>query len=84
MSADGFAVTCLVAVELNAGRAFNQGLKKRLTLDKRQAPDVSAIEMQKVEGVIDESYVALAVGRSLGVGAARQSGFIDAAEFAIV
>ena len=39
--------------------------------------------MQEIEGVIDEMHAALAVGRRLGVGEARQSGFVNAAEFAI-
>ena len=39
--------------------------------------------MQKIEGVVDEPNLALAVGRGLGVGEARQSGVVDAAELAV-
>jgi hypothetical protein len=39
--------------------------------------------VQEIEGVIDEPNPALAIGRSLGVGEARRSSFIDAAEFAV-
>jgi hypothetical protein len=37
----------------------------RLALDKRQARDVSTIEMQEDEGVVDKEHAALAVGRHL-------------------
>ena len=39
--------------------------------------------MQEIERVIDETHAALAVGRRLGVGEARQAGLVDAAEFAV-
>ena len=39
--------------------------------------------MQEIESVIDELHIALAVGRRLGMGEARQSSLIDAAEFAV-
>ena len=39
--------------------------------------------MQKIESVIDEVHAALAVGRRLGLREARQSGVVDAAEFAV-
>ena len=41
------------------------------------------VEMQEIEGVIDEPHAALAVCRRLGMGEARQSGVVDAAEFAV-
>ena len=39
--------------------------------------------MQEIECVIDEPHLALTVSRRLGVREARQSGVVDAAEFAI-
>ena len=39
--------------------------------------------MQEIERVIDEVHATLAVGCGLGLGEARQSGVIDAAEFAV-
>jgi hypothetical protein len=46
-------------------------------------PEVPAVKVQEIEGVVDESHPALAVGRRLGVGKARQSDLVDAAELAI-
>jgi hypothetical protein len=47
-------------------------------------PDTSqAANMQEIEGVINEVYAALAVGRSLSAGEARQSGFVDAAQLTV-
>ena len=83
MLQDEFAVARLMAVELKAGLVCDQRLKQRLALDERQARDVPAVEVQEIEGVIDELHAALAVGRRLGMGEARQSGVIDAAEFAV-
>jgi hypothetical protein len=60
-----------MAVELNAGLVCDQRLKKRLALDERQARDVPAVEVQEIEGVIDEPHSALAVGGRLGVREAR-------------
>jgi hypothetical protein len=80
---DQFAVTRLMAVELKAGLVCDQRLKKRLPLDKLKVRDVLTVEMQEIESVIDEPHPALAVGRSLGMGEARQSGVVDAAEFAV-
>ena len=39
--------------------------------------------MQEIESVIDEMHAALAVGRRLRLREARQSGVVDAAEFAV-
>jgi hypothetical protein len=47
------------------------------------SPETPAIEVQEIEDVIDEPHLALAVGRRLGVGEARQSSLIDAAGFAV-
>ncbi len=72
-----------MAVELNARLASDQGLEKRFALDEVQPRNVLAINMQEIEGVIDEPNVALAVGRSLGLGEAWQSGVIDPTELAV-
>jgi hypothetical protein len=39
--------------------------------------------MQEVEGIVDESRAALAVGRCLRLGEARQTGLVKAAELAV-
>jgi hypothetical protein len=39
--------------------------------------------MQKIESAVDELHAALAIGGRLGVGEARQSGVVDAAELAV-
>ena len=83
MLQDEFAVAGVMAVELKAGLVCDQRLKQRLALDERKARDVPTVEMQEIESVIDELHVALAVGRRLGVGEARQSSLVDAAEFAV-
>jgi hypothetical protein len=57
--------------------------RRRLALNERQTRDVPTVEVQEVEGVIDEPHSALAVARSLGMGEARQSGVVNAAEFAV-
>jgi len=54
-----------MAVELNAIRVRNQRIQKGLALDERQAGDVSAIKMQKIERVVDEMDPALAVAGGL-------------------
>jgi hypothetical protein len=51
---DQLSVARLVAIELKAGNRRDQRLKKRLALDERQARDVAAVEMQEIEGEIDE------------------------------
>ena len=83
MLQDEFAVARLMAIVLKAGLVGDQRLQKRLALDERQTRDVPAVEVQEIEGVIDQPHAALAVGRRLGVGEARQSGVVDAAEFAV-
>ena len=83
MLQDELAVAGIVAIELEARLVCDQWLEQLFAPDKREARDVPAGEMQKIEGVIDEMHAALAVGRRLGVGEARQSGFVDAAEFAV-
>ena len=52
MLQDEFAVARLMAVELKAGLVCDQWRKQRLALDERQARDVPAIEMRKIEGII--------------------------------
>ena len=81
--ADEFAIACLMAVELNAGRVRDQRVQQRLALDKRQARDVTAIKMQKIEGVVDEPHGAPAVARGLSLRKARQSIVPDTAQFAV-
>jgi hypothetical protein len=66
-----FAVAGLMAVEPKARLVRDQWLKKRLALDERQTRDVAAVEMQEIEGVINEARPALAVGHGLGIGEAR-------------
>ena len=39
--------------------------------------------MQEIEGVIDEMHAAFAVGSSLGMGEAWQTGVVYSAEFAV-
>ncbi len=73
-TADKLAVTRLVIVELEAGNIRDQGFQKRFALDERKASGVAAVEMEKIENVIDEPHPARAVGRSL-----RQSIIANAA-----
>ena len=61
----------------------DQWLEERLALDELEARDVPAVKMQEIESVIDEVHAALAVGRRLGLGEARQAGVVDAAELAV-
>ena len=49
-------------------------------MSERKDRNVPTLDMQKIEGVIDEMYVALAVRRRLCL---RETLFIDAAEFAV-
>jgi hypothetical protein len=79
---DEFAVARLMAIELKAELARHQRLEQRLALDERQPCGVLAIDVQEVEGVIDERRAALAICRSLGEGEARQSSLVNAAELA--
>ena len=76
---DKLAVTRFVAVELKAGNVRDQRLQKRFALDERQAGGVAAVEMQKVESVVDEPNSALAVARRLSLRKAWQSIVSDAA-----
>ena len=78
-----FTVADLMAIELKAQLVCQQRLQKRLALDELQAGDIPTVEMQKIESVIDELYIALAVGCRLGMGESRQPNLIDAAEFPI-
>jgi hypothetical protein len=80
---DEFAVACFMAVELKTELVRDQGLKQRLALDERKVRDIPIVEMQEIEGVVDELDAAFAVGRRLGLGEARQSCAINAAEFAV-
>jgi hypothetical protein len=68
---DEFSVASLMAIELKAGLACDQGLKKGLALDQLQSRNVPAIKVQEIESVIDEPHFALAVSRRLGLREAR-------------
>ena len=59
MLQDQLAVACVVTIELKAGLADDQRLKKRLALDERKLGDVPICQMQEIESVIDE-WAALA------------------------
>ena len=83
MLEDELAVAGLMAVELKAGLICDQRLKQLLALDKGKRRDIPTVDVQEVEDVIDEPRVALAVGRALRLGEARQSGVVDAAELAV-
>jgi hypothetical protein len=61
---DEFGIAGLMAVELKAWLACDQGLKKGFALDELQARNVLAIKVQEIEGVIDEPHAALAIGRN--------------------
>ena len=63
----------LVVIELDAGNAGDQGSHKRLALNQRQGGDITAVEMQKIERVVDELHSAFAIARGLGLRKARQS-----------
>jgi hypothetical protein len=62
---DEFTVAYVVAVELKAGLTRDQGLKEGFALDEGNRGDIATVEMQEIEGVIDEPHSALAVGRRL-------------------
>ena len=83
MLEDELAIARLVAVELKAELVRDQGLEQRLALDKGQPRGVLAIDVQEVEGVINEPRAALAICRRLSEGEARQSSLVNAAELAI-
>jgi hypothetical protein len=72
-----------VAIELKAGHVCEPRFEKRFALDERQTRDVPCVKVQEIESVVDEPNSALAVARRLGMGKARQSGVVDATEFAI-
>jgi hypothetical protein len=77
------AIPGYVAVELKAGLVREQRLKECLALVERKDRNVPTADMQKIEGVIDEMYVALAVRRRLCLRETRRTRFINAAEFAV-
>ena len=83
MLQDKLTVATLMALELKAWPATDQRLEERLALDEWQSRDVSAIEVQEIEGVIDEPHFAPTIGRRLRLGEAWQSTIIEAAEFAV-
>jgi hypothetical protein len=80
---DELAVSGIVAIELEARLVCHQWLEQLFAPEKREARDVPAGEMQKIEGVIDDLNAALAIARRLGMGEAGQSSVIDATKLAI-
>jgi hypothetical protein len=78
MLQDKFAIAWVVAVELKAGLADDQGLEQRLALGEWHIRDVAAVQMQDVETVVDDMNAALAVACGLGLGEARQAVVVDA------
>ena len=61
MPSDDLALAHLMGIELKAGRPNGQPLQQRLALDERQAGGISTVEMEKIEGVIDEADATVAV-----------------------
>ena len=61
-----------MTIELKTGLVCDQGLKQRLALDERKFRGVPIGQPQEIERVIDEPHFALAVGRRLRLGEARQ------------
>ena len=80
---DELAVARFMAVELKPGLVCEQRLKQFLALDKRKRGNIPTVDMQEVEGIVDEPRAALAVGRGLRLGEARRPGVVNAAEFAV-
>ena len=78
MFADEVAVACLMVIELT-GNVRDQRRQKRLALNQRQTCSVAAVEMQKVESVVNEPNSALAIARRLSLREAWQSIVADAA-----
>ena len=60
MLQDQLAVACVVTIELKAGLADDQRLKKRLPLDEWKLGDVPICQVQEIESVIDDVNAALA------------------------
>ena len=72
-----------MAIELKAGLAHDQRLEQRLALDERQPRDIPAVEMQEIEGVIDECTPRSPSVAAWVLGEARQSGIVDATKLAV-
>jgi len=68
---------------LKAWLVCDQRFKQRLAIGEPKARDVPTLEMQEIESVIDEQRGALAIGRRLRLGEARQTSVVDATEFAV-
>ena len=68
-----------MTVELQAADVGHDRLQERLAFREWQARRVAAVEMQKVEGVKDQTYTPCPVRRRLHLGEARQTVGADAA-----
>jgi hypothetical protein len=80
---DELAVACVMGVEPKARLVREQRLQKRLALDELKIRDVPTVQMQEIEGIIDELHASLAIGGGLGIGKAWQASFVDAAELTV-
>lgn len=54
-----------MVVELKAELVCDERFKKRFAVDGRPRQDIPPIEVQEIEGVVDELHPTLAVARSL-------------------
>jgi hypothetical protein len=54
-----------MVVELKAELVCDERFKKRFAVDERPRQDIPPIEVQEIEGVVDELHPTLAVARSL-------------------
>jgi len=90
MAADKLAVANLMAVELQARNTGHDRLEQRLTLKKRQACRVAAVEVHEVESIKNKTRAALPVSRCgsaaigdrlFGAVEARQEGAGGVADF---
>ena len=59
------AVTCFMAIELKARLVLDQRLEKGFALDELKGRDISIVNMQEIESVIDEVHAAFAIRRRL-------------------
>jgi hypothetical protein len=80
---DQFTVAGLMPIELKTRGVCEQRLQEGLALDELKAREVPTVQMQEIESVIDELYIAFTIGRRPGLRESRQPSLIDAAQFAI-
>ena len=72
-----------MAVESQARDISNDRLQRRLALNEWQAGGVTAIKMQKVEGIKDQARTPLPVRSGLGFSEAWKAVGPDAAQFTV-